>query len=132
MAHSVGTIVLVVSAAFCLMTTLMSGVHPEDFSRRLGLQIAGADGSNEIRAQYSGFFLAVSGVCTASLLGVIPRPATFLVLGVVFGGLIAGRLASLVVDRSPGRYGATIRALYAIDSTGFVLAIVALIGDHGR
>jgi hypothetical protein len=132
MVHHLGTIVLVVSALFCLMTTFMSGVNPEDFGRRLGFKIADADGSNEIRAQYSGFFLAVSGICSASLLGLMPRAATFLVLSVVFGGLIAGRLASLVVDPSPHRYGATIRALYAIDSIGFVLAIVALIGDDGR
>ncbi|HXW29414.1 MAG TPA: DUF4345 family protein [Xanthobacteraceae bacterium] len=132
MNHHLGTIVLLVSALFCLMTTLSSGVHPEDFGRRLGFKIADADGCNEIRAQYSGFFLAVSAVCGASLLGLLPRPATFLVLCVVFGGLIAGRLASLVIDRGPHHYGATIRALYAIDSIGFVLAIVALIGDNGR
>jgi hypothetical protein len=46
------------------------------------------------------------------------------------GGL--ARLASLVIDRSPHRDSATIRALYATDAIGFVLATVALIGDDGR
>jgi hypothetical protein len=132
MGYHVGSVVLVIAAVFCLLTTLSSGARPEDFARRLGLKIADADGFNEIRAQYSGFFLAVAGVCTASLIGLISRPATFMVLGVVFGGLIAGRLASLLIDRSRGRYGATIRALHAIDAIGFVLAIIALIGDNGR
>ena len=93
MGYHLGSVVLVTAAMFCLLTTLSSGARPEDFARRLGLKIADADGFNEIRAQYSGFFLAVAGVCTASLIGLISRPATFMVLGVVFGGLIAGRLA---------------------------------------
>jgi hypothetical protein len=42
------------------------------------------------------------------------------------------RPKALLSDCSRGRYGATIRALYAIDSIGFVLAIIALIGDNGR
>ena len=123
---------LVIAAMFCLLATLSSGARPEDFAQRLGLKIADADGFNEIRAQYSGFFLAVAGVRTASLIGLISRPATCMVLGVVFGGLIAGRLASLAIDRSRGRYSATIRALHTIDAIGFVLAIIALIGDNKR
>ena len=106
----------------------MSGVAADDFARRLALKIANADGCNEIRAQYSGFFLAVAGICAAALLGVVSRPATFMVPGRL-PRAHRGRLASLVIDRRRAQYGPTILALYVIDSIGFALAIIALVGD---
>ena len=130
MSHSFGAVVLVVAIAFCLTTTLSSGVTPDKFAGRLGLKIADAGGINEIRAQYAGFFLAVAVVCAASLAGVVSRKAAFIVLCTVFGGLIAGRLVSLVIDRSVNGYGPTILALYAIDSIGFGLAMTALILEN--
>jgi hypothetical protein len=45
---------------------------------------------------------------------------------VVFGGLIAGRLFSLGLDGKAGRYRPAIRALYVIDSCGFLLSASAL------
>jgi len=124
-----GTGVLAVGGLFSLFTTWTSARAPARFAAGLGLGLANPGGYNEIRAQYAGFFLAVAAACAAALLGFVPRRAAFLVLAVVFGGLIAGRLASLAIDGGIAGYGPTIRTLYAIDSLGFALALTALAID---
>jgi hypothetical protein len=129
MGHIFGTLVLAIAALFCLLTTWSSATAPAEFAQRLGLALANAGGYNEIRAQYAGFFLAVAAVCGASLAGVISRQAAFVVLAVVFGGLILGRLASLALDGGIAGYGPTIRALCVIDAIGFALATAALAVD---
>jgi len=125
-----GTIVLVIAALFFLLTTWRSGSAPADFAARLGLNIANAGGYNEIRAQYAGFFLASAIACAASLAGVVPRQAAFIVLIVVFGGLLAGRAVSLVLDGGVAGYGGTIVGLHAIDALGLALGIAALVLEH--
>jgi hypothetical protein len=129
MRHGFGTSVLIVAALFCLLTTWSSATAPGSFAQRLGLVIANAAGSNEIRAQYAGFFFAVAAVCAISLTGAVSRQSAYLVLAVVFGGLISGRLVSLVVDGGIAGYTPTILALYAIDSLGFVFAVTAIAVD---
>ena len=129
MANIFQTLVLAIATLFCLLTTWGSGTAPARFAERLGLSIANTGGYNEIRAQYAGFFLAVAAVCGASLAGVVSRQAAFVVLAVVFGGLIAGRLASFALDGGAAGYGPTIRSLYLIDAIGFALAIAALVVD---
>src|SRR5450631_2727549 len=129
MSQVFGSVVLVMNVLFCVLTAWSSGSRPEDFASKLGLGIINAGGVNEIRAQYSGFFLAVGLVCIASLLGWITRRTSFVVVGAVFGGLLAGRLVSLVINGGVSGYGSTILALYAIDSTGFALAVTSFILD---
>jgi len=124
-----GTAVLVIATLFCLLTTWRSGTEPNLFAERLGLTVANPGGVNEIRAQYAGFFLVVALLCGASLAGYVSRPVTFTVLIVVFGGLLAGRLVSFLVDGGMTGYGVTIRALYAIDAVGFALALSARLSD---
>ena len=130
MAHSFGTLVLAIALLFCLATTWSSGTAPGRFAERLGLVLANPGGVNEIRAQYAGFFLAVAAVCAASLAGALPRLTAFVLLAVVFGGLIAGRLVSLALNRGIGGYGPAIRALYAIDAVGFTLALAAIAAER--
>jgi uncharacterized membrane-anchored protein YitT (DUF2179 family) len=125
-----GTSVLAIAVLFCLVTSWSSATAPGKFAQRLGLAIATAGGSNKIRAQYAGFFLAVAVLCAASLAGAVPRQAAFILLAVVFGGLIAGRLVSLALDGGIAGYGTTILALYAIDSAGFALAVAAMAVDR--
>jgi hypothetical protein len=130
--HGFGTWVLIAAALFCLLTTWSSATAPGGFAQRLGLVIANAAGSNEIRAQYAGFFFAVATVCAMSLTGSVSRQSAYLVLAVVFGGLISGRLVSLVLNGGVAGYTPTILALYAIDSLGFVLAVTAIAVDGQR
>jgi hypothetical protein len=115
-----GTAVLVINVLFCLLTVWRSAIAPE----------VNAGGLNEVRAQYSGFFLAVAIVCMASLAGLLSRQASFVVMAAVYGGLLAGRLASLALNAGVAGYGPTILALYFIDAVGLALAVASLILDQ--
>jgi hypothetical protein len=126
MGHLFGSLVLVAAALFSLATTWSSASAPRQFAERLGFAIANASGYNEVRAQYAGFFLAIAMVCGAALLGTLNRQTAFIVLATVFGGLIAGRLFSLGMDRRITAYSPTVQALYAIDAVGFALAVTAI------
>jgi hypothetical protein len=125
-----GTSFLVVAAIFCLFTAWGSGFAPQQFAHRLGLAVTSPDGYNEIRAQYAGFFLAGAIMCIAALASPALRSPVFILLSVTFGGLLAGRLASLVLNGGLTGYGSTIRALYIIDAIGFALSITAISVDR--
>jgi hypothetical protein len=125
-----GTAVLAINALFCLFTAWSSAIAPESFAAKLGLGIVNAGGLNEVRAQYSGFFLAVAVVCIASLCGLLSRQTSFVVMSTVFGGLLAGRLVSLALNVGVAGYGPTILALYAIDTIGLALAVTSSILDY--
>jgi hypothetical protein len=125
-----GTAVLAINVLFCLLTVWQSAVAPEGFAQKLGLGILNAGGLNEVRAQYSGFFFAVAVACTALLAGLIPRQASFLIMAVVYGGLLAGRLASLALNTGVAGYGPTILALYFIDAIGLALTVASLVLDR--
>ncbi|HEX9468828.1 MAG TPA: hypothetical protein VF957_04755 [Bradyrhizobium sp.] len=122
-----GTAVLVSNILFFLLTTWSSATAPESFAAKLGLGIVNTGGINEIRAQYSGFFLAAALVCAASLFGLLSRQTSFVVLGAVFGGLLAGRLVSLALNAGVAGYGPTILALYVIDAIGLTLAVASFV-----
>jgi hypothetical protein len=68
MASKLGAIVLIVATLFCLLTTVSAGIRPERFAEQLGMKIVNAGGTNEVYAQYAGFFLAVAIVCLIALL----------------------------------------------------------------
>jgi len=121
--------VLALAAVFGVATAWVAATSPARFAGRLGLTIANAGGLNEIRAQYAGVFLAISLLCAAAMAGFAPRQAALIVLTITFGGLIAGRLASLAINRGVEGFGPTILALYAIDLAGFALAMVSLLVD---
>jgi drug/metabolite transporter superfamily protein YnfA len=122
-----GSVTLVISALFFLVSAGAAAVAPERFAGLLGLQTAGASGRNEVRAQYAGIFLMVSLACIAALAGYAPRQAAFIVLIVALGGCTAGRVASLIADRGFGGYNRVIRALFAVDTLGFAAAAVAFL-----
>jgi hypothetical protein len=121
---------LIVSVLFTAWTGYTSMAAPARFAQPLGYALVGLDGRNEIRAQYGGFFLAVAVSGVLALAGRIPRSAALLVNVILFGGLIGGRLISLAVDGRMDGYSAIIRALFFIDSTGFLLSIAALSAER--
>src|SRR5258708_26943030 len=122
-----GTAVVVRYILFFLLTTWSSATAPESFAAKLGLGIVNTGGINEIRAQYSGFFLAAALVCTASLFGLLSRQTSFVVLGAVFGGLLAGRLVSPALNARVSGYGPTILPLYVIYALGLTLAVASFV-----
>ena len=93
----------------------------------LGLSIINAGGRNEIMAQYTCLFLAMAAVCAAALVGAVPRQAALIVLAVIFGGLLVGRLVSLPLNGGIAGYSRTIVSLYAIDAVGLALTAAALV-----
>jgi hypothetical protein len=129
MGKSFETSVLVAGALFCFATTWSSAAEPEKFAERLGLSVLNAGGLSEIRAQYSGFFLAVAAICTAALFGLVSRQVALAVLVVVFGGLLCGRIASLAINRGTSGFTRTIVSLYFIDSAGLALSGFALLAN---
>ena len=130
MASKFGTAVLVVALLFCLLTTLSAGMRPDRFAEQLGLKVINAGGTNEVYAQYAGFFLAVATVCLVTLSGHAPRSAAFILLIAVFGGLIAGRVLSLIVNGGTAGFTPMIVSLYAIDAIGLAMATTALAFDR--
>ena len=127
----ISTVYLGLTALFFLFTAWSSGVAPEAFARQLGLSVADAGGRNEVRSQYAGFFLAAAVACLLALAGVVSRPAAYGVLAVIFGGLFAGRLASLVLNGGMAGYSPSIRALYVIDGLGAAGAAWLLLARPG-
>ena len=119
-------IYLVLTALFFAYTAWTSAVAPERFANQLGLSIINAGGINEVRSQYAGFFLAGAILCIMGVAGIVPRSATYTVLAVTFGGLIGGRLISLLINAGMTGYGPSIRALYVIDGAGFAAAAYLL------
>jgi hypothetical protein len=124
-----GTVFLIASALFTTLTSWTSFTAPGGFAKQIGYVLVGLDGPNEIRAQYGGFFLAVTIASILALAGVVPRQAGFLVNAVVFGGLIGGRLVSLAVDSGIHGYSPFVRSLFVIDATGFILSMASLYLD---
>jgi hypothetical protein len=122
--------ILLITSLFFAWTSLTSLRFPRQFAQPLGFTIGGLDGLNEIRAQYGGFFLAAALVNAMSLFGVLPRQAGFVVNGAIFGGLIAGRMASLAIDGGINGYGGAIRALFFIDAVGFALTMAAFFWER--
>ena len=127
-----GTIVLAAASLFSLATSASSFRAPRRFGERLGFILPGADGVNEVRAQYGGFFLAVALAGGAALAGLIPRQAGLVVLATVFGGLILGRLVSLALDGNARAYGPTIRALFVVDALGLAASLAAYAAEAAR
>jgi hypothetical protein len=121
-----GTVFLIASALFTAWTSWTGFTAPGTFGKQVGYELVGMDGRNEMRAQYGGFFLAVTVASVLALAGVIPRQAALLVNAVVFGGLIGGRIVSLAVDSGMSGFGPVIRVLYFIDATGFILSLTSL------
>jgi hypothetical protein len=125
-----GSVVLCSAMLFFALTAWSSFSAPRQFGQQLGFTITRADGINEIRAQYSGFFLAMAIIDGLALMGKVPRGAGLLLTSAVFGGLIAGRITSLILDGGFAGYGGLIRALFLIDGTGFTLAIAAYLRER--
>ena len=93
-----------------------------------GLVVADANGRNEIRGQYGGFFIVLAGVMLASLLGKLPKKFGLGVFLMTVGGVFLGRMLSLVFEGPTvfASYSPAIKALFAIDLTLSLLAFFAL------
>ena len=127
MQFNLATATLSLSGLFFVFTTWTSATAPAVFAKQLVLALADAGGTNEIRSQYAGFFLAAAIACALAIFGLIPDREALVVLTVIFGGLFVGRLFSIIGNGGFSGYGPTIRALCVIDAVGTLLTVGALV-----
>ncbi|MEO1100830.1 MAG: hypothetical protein AAFW65_03200 [Pseudomonadota bacterium] len=124
-------VVLGLAGLFFLFTGIMSFLQPAKFARSLSLETVGRSGCVEIQAQYGGFFFLAGLSLFAPLAGLISQEAALIVMLVIFGGLIAGRLGSLLTKQASEPLIPMIRTLYLIDGAGFAAALAALLLING-
>ena len=126
MAHPFSTIYLGVTALFFIASGAYALASPLQFAAALDLSTLRNGGVNEVRAQYGGFFVLLGAACALALFGVVGRRFGLGAAAITFGGVIAGRLIGVLLDRSMRGYGSTIRTLFVIDAIGCALAVAAL------
>jgi hypothetical protein len=115
------------AALFFLGTGALAFSQPQRFAASLDLATTRAGGLNEVRAQYGGFFVMLGAACALAMLGIVERRFGLGVAAITFGGVIAGRLSGLAIDRSVAGYGPTVRSLFLVDAMGCALAVTALL-----
>jgi hypothetical protein len=127
MTYPLSTIYLALAALFFLGTGALALSQPQRFAAALDLTTVRTGGLNEVRAQYGGLFLVLGVACALATLGIVDRRFGLGAAAITFGGVIAGRLFGLVIDRGLAGYGPTIRNLFLVDATGCALAVAALL-----
>jgi hypothetical protein len=126
MAHPLSTIYLALAALFFLASGAYAVSSPLQFAAALDLSTLRSGGVNEVRAQYGGFFLLLGAACGLAVFGIVERRFGLGAAALTFGGVIAGRLIGVLLDRDMAGYGATIRTLFVIDAIGCAVAVAAL------
>jgi hypothetical protein len=123
-------IVLALAGLLSIVIGVRGLLAPEELGVALGYALPGADALNEVRAQYGGLFLTVGTICELAIFRVVPRQAALMLLATVFGGILFGRIFSLLADGGFAVYGRTIQLLYAVDLIGLVAALAALVAER--
>jgi hypothetical protein len=126
MTHPLSTIYLAVTGIFFVASGAYAATRPQAFAGALDLTTLRAGGLNEVRAQYGGFFSVLGATCLLAAFGMVDRRFGLGAAAITFGGVIAGRLWGLAIDRSLAGYGPTIRGLILADAAGCALAVAAL------
>ena len=92
-----------VAAAFALMGSFAL-VWPERVVAFFGTTALSVDGRNEVRAVYGGFGLAMAAALLWGLLSPHLAPGVFFAAGLALWGMAAGRVISVLIERSAGFY----------------------------
>lgn len=117
-----------IAALFFLVFGDLAAARPRAFAATLDLEPVSRGGANEIRAQC--LFITVGIICALAAIGAVDRQFALGGTGMVFGGVIAGRLFGVVLGLGVTGYGATVRMLILIDGPGCVFAIAAMLADQ--
>jgi hypothetical protein len=112
------TVIVLVIAGFYLFTGVYSFSRPAAFAATLGLDAHNLAGTNEVRAQYGGFFSAAAVGMSLPVFGLAPYSVSGLLGLVIFGGLIAGRLLALMITGEFRNHLPTVQALFLVDAVG--------------
>lgn len=115
------TLVLVGGA---LVLVGLNGVFaPAALLAPLGIALPGASALSEARANYGGMHLGVGAFLVTGAVRRDLRTPALTVAALFLGGLVAGRVASLVVDGPPSAF---VAGLLATELAGSALALVGL------
>ena len=120
--------VLALGALVAFFIGYMALSNPAGVLTDYGVIVSDANGRNEIRGQYGGYFIVLAGVMIASLLGKLPQKFGLGVFMMTVGGILLGRIASLIIEGPAvfATYSPGIKALLAIDLTLTLLAFFAM------
>jgi hypothetical protein len=101
---------------------------PANLMEPLGIPLAGPSAHNEIRAAYGGMHVGIGIFLLATALRPALRGVGLWANLCIMGGLVAGRVASLVVDGAPGGF---VFGLLAAESVA-TLASAGLLAARDR
>lgn len=97
------TLLVLPCVAYFGWLAVMAMLHPGQLLRSVGIEVAGIDGMNEIRAVYGGFPLVMALGLLVSLIRSELLLAASLAVATAMLGMVAGRVISIAVDQSAGR-----------------------------
>lgn len=115
------TLVALVALSFAAMG-VYALVWPERIVALFGAPGLTLDGRNEVRAVYGGFGVAVAGLLFAALRGPGWAPGVFLAVAVALFGMAGGRLISIAVDRTAGRFPWLFLGIEVVSGAALLLA----------
>jgi hypothetical protein len=101
-------------AVFFFGMGVLALVDPERFVEPLGLSAEPMLGTNEIRAVYGGFGIAISALILYSINRPELRPGVFTTVSVALCGMASGRLVSALVERGAHPLMWTVMAVEAL------------------
>jgi len=94
------------AALFYGLIGVVALMRPRNLLASFGIEASQADSRNEIRAVYGGFPLAVAGLLLFSLARPSDSDGILFALAVASAGMAMGRIVSVLIDRTLGRYPA--------------------------
>ena len=104
-------------------------VQPVDAVAIFEIVLIKVSSINEIRANYGGMHLLIGLFFIYGALSLRFQDAALLVVALFTGGLVLGRLISLVLDGSPNE---TIWVLLIVEAVGFLAAALLFLQHPGR
>ena len=104
-------------------------VQPVDADSIFEITLIEVSSINEVRANYGGMHLLLGLFFLYGAVAMRFQDAAILVVALFTGGLVLGRLVSLVLDGSPNE---AVWALLIVESFGFVVAALLFLRNLGR
>ena len=123
--HPLVAITLVLGLVLGLGIGLRAISAPEALMAGFGTVLGSTDATNEVRAQYGGFYLALGLVCGLGLRRRADPRLGLVALLMTVGGVLAGRIVSIAIDGADTA-STFILLLLAADVVYVVLAALAL------
>lgn len=122
------TTVLILGLIAALYIATKAIVSPETVLSNLGISIIDANGRNEIRGQYGGFFSAIALMLVFALMNTLSRTLALQVLLITIGGVLFGRLLTIAIEGVTvvEHYSPILKAFIVFDLVMFVLLIICL------